>query len=386
MLQNYHQEEFKIALNPTMPEKKNTVVVAMSGGVDSSVAALLLSENGYNCIGITMKLWDYDRVGGNLNHDSGCCSLDSINDARLVCAKIGIPHYVLNFSREFHDDVVDDFITEYIAGRTPNPCVQCNIKIKWETLIDKSKELGADYIATGHYAKIMYNKDTDRYELYRGNDDNKDQSYALWGIKQQNLKRTLFPLGDLNKTEVRKIAKKNGLRTANKCESMEICFIPDNNYNRFLKQVVPGLDKRVEKGDLTNSTGEKLGSHSGYPFFTIGQRRGIGKGFGKPMYVIDTNPEKNEVIIGEEHELYAKELVAKKVNFISIPEANGGVRGFVKIRYRDKGSMATIHSIDDENVRIVFDKPQKAITPGQSAVFYDGNKVLGGGIIESYKK
>ncbi|MEJ2055179.1 MAG: tRNA 2-thiouridine(34) synthase MnmA [Calditrichaceae bacterium] len=369
-----------------MPDKNKTVVVAMSGGVDSSVAALLLKEKGYNCIGITMKLWDYDRVGGNLNHDSGCCSLDSINDARLVCAKIGIPHYVLNFSSDFHDGVVDDFITEYMSGRTPNPCIQCNIKIKWQTLIEKSKELGADFIATGHYARVVYDKSNGRYALYRGNDENKDQSYALWGIKQENLKRTLFPLGELSKPEVRKIAEKHGLRTAHKSESMEICFIPDNNYNRFLKQVVPGLDNKIADGNLVNTRGEKLGKHSGYPFFTIGQRRGIGKGFGKPMYVIGTDPKKNFVIIGEENELYAKELIARKVNFVSIAGTNGGIRGRVKIRYRDKGSMATIHGLDEERVRIVFDEPQKAITPGQSAVFYDDDRVLGGGIIDSFTK
>jgi len=363
-----------------------TVVVAMSGGVDSSVAALLLKEQGYNCIGITMKLWDYELVGGNINHESGCCSLDSINDARMVCAKIGIPHYVLNFSREFHTDVVDDFINEYIAGRTPNPCVQCNIKIKWKTLIEKSKELGADFIATGHYAKVEFNDSSKRYELYRGNDKNKDQSYALWGITQESLKHTIFPLGELTKPEVRAIAEKYGLRTAHKSESMEICFVPDNDYKRFLNQVVDGLEERVADGDLVDTDGNRLGKHTGYPFFTIGQRRGIGMGFGKPMYVTEINPNENQVVIGEEKELLASSLIAKSVNFISIPNADNGVEGTVKIRYKDPGSPANIKSKDDRKVLIKFDKPQKAITPGQSAVFYDRDKVLGGGIIESFER
>lgn len=363
-----------------------TVVIAMSGGVDSSVAALLLKEQGYNCIGITMKLWDYEFVGGNINHQSGCCSIDSINDARMVCAKINIPHYVLNFSREFQEGVVKDFINEYIAGRTPNPCIQCNIKIKWKILLDKAMTLGADYIATGHYSRLLYNNQTQRFELYRGVDKNKDQSYALWGLSQESLRRTIFPLGNLTKAEVRNIAEQHGLRNAQKTESMEICFVPDNNYKRFLNQVVDGLEEKVSHGDLVTVDGKRVGIHPGFPFYTIGQRRGIGMGFGKPMYVIETIPEKNQVIVGEEQYLFGTELIAKSVNFISIPHARGGIRGLVKIRYKDQGNPATIYSLANQKVRIVFDTPQKAITPGQSAVFYDEDQVLGGGIIESYKK
>ena len=360
---------------------KSKVVVAMSGGVDSSVAAVLLKKQGYDVIGITMKLWDFEQVGGNINHESGCCSLDSFNDARMICTELGIPHYILNFSAEFHQHVVKDFIDEYLSGRTPNPCVRCNTKIKWQTLLEKSEELGADYIATGHYAQVKFNDSSKRFELYRGNDNNKDQSYALWGLTQNSLKKTLFPIGSFSKPQIRKLAKQYNLRTANKSESQEICFIPDNNYHRLLKSVKPETENLIN-GKMVNTTGEVVGKHEGYPFYTIGQRKGLGGGFSEPMYVIDIKSEENEVVVGKIEELYHKEFLVEDYNLISFSKLTNPVKADIKIRYNDDGHPGTIYPQNNHLLKIEFDEPQKSITPGQSAVFFDGNMVLGGGIIK----
>jgi tRNA-specific 2-thiouridylase len=365
-----------------MSDQTKTVIVAMSGGVDSSVAAILLKEQGYHVIGVTMKLWDFELVGGNINYESGCCSLDSFNDARNICVSHGIPHYILNFSREFHDGVVEDFIDEYLSGRTPNPCVQCNTRIKWHTLVEKADELGAGYIATGHYARSRYNPETSRYELHRAADTTKDQSYALWGIKQKNLARTVFPLGALTKPEVRALARKYDLPTAEKPESQEICFIPDNNYHRLLLEKKPGLEKALRDGPLVTIDGELVGRHDGYPFYTIGQRKGLGGGFPEPMYVVDIDAPGNKVTIGNRQALYCREFIVGQLNWVSMAPIGDPVRGEIKIRYNDEGHPGMILPDPGDQVRVRFDSSQKSVTPGQSAVFFDGDRVLGGGIIE----
>lgn len=368
-------------------KKKTTVVVGMSGGVDSSVAAALLVEQGYNVIGITIKTFNYDDVGGSPDNAKSCCSLDGINDARMVAAKLGFPHYVLDFSEVFGRQVIDDFVDEYLHGKTPNPCVICNRKIKWEELIRKSVKLGAEYIATGHYARLRKDERTNRYIISRGNDVQKDQSYALWGLTQESLSRTLFPLAELTKAETRTLAERFGLKTAAKGESYEICFITDDNYERFLKFKVPQLEEKVNGGDIVMD-GKVIGAHRGFPFYTVGQRKGIGVALPEPVYVTGINYKDNVITVGREKDLQKRTFVARKLNLIKYDSLKEGKHLTVKIRYKDSGDVAYVTQLDGDGkgeglVKVEFEEPKRAITPGQSAVFYEGDDVVGGAIIES---
>ncbi|MBX2992486.1 MAG: tRNA 2-thiouridine(34) synthase MnmA [Bacteroidetes bacterium] len=365
-----------------MADEKKKVVVAMSGGVDSSVVAGILSEQGYELIGITIKTYRYEDVGGNVGSDSSCCSLDGINDARSVATKLGFPHYVLDFSERFGAEVIDNFVDEYLNGRTPNPCVICNRKIKWEELIRKSDALGAEYIATGHYAKVKYNETTGRYFVSRGRDESKDQSYALWGLTQESLSKTLFPLADLTKPESRALGEKFGLPNMRKGESYEICFIPDNNYERFLKERVPQLEEQVSDGEIILD-GEVVGRHRGFPFYTIGQRKGIGIARPEPLYVTSIDAATNRIGVGREDKLYARGLIARSVNMQKYAECTQPLNVHAKIRYKDPGGDATIKQTDDGTVEVMFDEKRRAITPGQSVVFYEQDDIVGGGIIDA---
>ena len=357
------------------------VVIAMSGGVDSSVAAALLVEQGYDVIGITIKTSNYEEVGGNVYNDSSCCSLEGINDARLVASKLNFPHYVVDFTEQFKKEVIDNFTNEYLAGRTPNPCVICNRKIKWEELIKKASTLDAHYIATGHFAKVSYDQERKRYVLSRGKDGRKDQSYALWGLTQESLSKTIFPLGELTKVEVRELARKFGLKTASKGESFEICFIADNNYERFLKEQVPNLENEVGGGNLIFDN-KFVAKHRGYPFYTIGQRKGIGTAFGEPVYVTEIDANTNTIKLGREKDLLHKGLIANQINLISVTDIQKELRVLAKIRYKDEGSTGIVQYDGSDKIRIIFDEPKRSITPGQSVVMYDGNEIVGGGIIE----
>ncbi len=360
---------------------KKRVVVAMSGGVDSSVVAGILASQGYDLIGITIKTYKYEDVGGNVGNESSCCSLDGINDARAVAAKLGFPHYVLDFSERFGMEVIDNFVDEYLAGRTPNPCVICNRKIKWEELIRKATALDADFIATGHYAKVRLDEKTGRYVISRGRDESKDQSYALWGLTQESLSKTLFPLSEMTKPESRAFGEKLGLPNMQKGESYEICFIPDNNYERFLKERRPELGAQVANGEVVLD-GEVIGQHGGFPFYTIGQRKGLGISRPDPLYVTGIDPTNNRIELGAESKLYKRGLIARSVNMIKYADCREPLRVDAKIRYKDPGGAAEIHQLDDGRVQVVFDEKRRAITPGQSAVFYEGDDVVGGGIID----
>ena len=359
--------------------KKGKILVAMSGGLDSTVAAVMLREEGYEVIGVTMKTWDYQNSGGS-KKETGCCSLDSINDARTIAVKHGIHHMILDIRDEFGDFVIDNFVEEYLAGRTPNPCVLCNTHIKWEALLKRANMLDCEFIATGHYAQVR--NENNRFVISKGLDDNKDQSYVLWGLTQQSLSKTQFPLGGFRKTDIRQMAIDMGYEElANKSESYEICFVPDNDYRDFLKRKVDGLEAKVEGGNFTNSEGKIIGKHRGYPFYTIGQRKGLEIAFGEPMFVLAIYPETNTVVLGREVELQQKGMWVRNINMGKFESVLEPMESLTKIRYKDAGSMANIQQ-EGERMKVIFNNHVKAIAPGQSAVFYDGNDVIGGGWIQ----
>lgn len=350
----------------------------MSGGIDSTVTARLLHDEGYEVIGITMKTWDYASSGGT-KKETGCCSLDSINDARAMAVDSGFPHYIIDIREEFGDYVIDNFVDEYLAGRTPNPCVLCNTHIKWESLLKRADALDCEFIATGHYAKV--NKNNDRYFISKSHDLVKDQSYVMWGLSQECLSRTKFPLGELLKTEVRQLAMDWGYTNlAKKSESYEICFVPDNDYRGFLKRRIEGLEENVKGGSFVNSDGKIIGHHEGYPFFTIGQRKGLGAAFGQPMYVTEIRPETNTIVLGELTELERNGMRVGKLNMMKYRTVQDGFNAVTKIRYNNAGTQSKIF-MEEETMRVEFDTQVNAIAPGQSGVFYEGDDVIGGGVI-----
>ena len=359
--------------------KKGRVLVAMSGGIDSTVAAMMLHEEGYEVVGITMKTWDYASSGSS-SKETGCCSLDSINDARSIAVHMGFHHFIVDIREEFGDYVIDNFVDEYIAGRTPNPCVLCNTHIKWSALLKRADAMDCEFIATGHYAVI--NELNNRKYISKGKDDRKDQSYVLWGLSQECLQRSNFPLGNYTKPEIRQMAKDWGHEAlSKKAESYEICFVPDNDYRGFLKRRVEGLEERVAGGTFIDKHGNSLGSHDGYPFYTIGQRKGLGGGFLTPKYVTEIRPETNVVVLGEVEDLMRNGMQVSQVNMMKYDSLmEGGSELITQVRYNDKGSLSTVRNMG-LNVEVEFHANIKGIAPGQSAVFYEGDDVVGGGII-----
>jgi tRNA-specific 2-thiouridylase len=359
--------------------KKGRILVAMSGGIDSSVAAMLLHDEGYEVIGITMKTWDYATSGGS-KKTTGCCSLDDINDARALSVEKGFHHMILDIRAEFGDNIIDNFVEEYLAGRTPNPCIMCNTHIKWDALLKRANQLDCEFIATGHYAKRR--QENGRYIISKGLDDNKDQSYVLWGLSQEALARTIFPLGGFTKPEIRQMAFDQGFEElAKKNESYEICFVPDNDYRGVLNRKVDGLEERMKGGRFMDKEGKDLGEHRGYPYYTIGQRKGLGKAFGEPMFVTKIDPLTNTVYLGREEDLMGHSMYVRNANWQKIGQLENGLEATTKIRYKDQGALSTLHNDVDGRIRVDFSHNVSAIAPGQSAVFYDGDDVIGGGFI-----
>lgn len=350
----------------------------MSGGVDSSVAAAMLVEEGYDVIGVTMQIWPAASAPEEA-FSRACCSLSAVEDARRVAARIGIPHYVMNFKDVFESTVIDNFIEEYRRGRTPNPCVRCNRFVKFDALLERAKGLGAEYVATGHYSRIVYDESRGRWLLKRGLDDSKDQSYALYGMTQEQLAHTLMPLGGMAKDETRRLAADLGLAVASKPDSQEICFVENRDYPGFLKANAP---ETARPGPIMDTTGSVIGEHNGIAFYTVGQRRRIGIAAREPLYVVRIDPARNAIIVGTNEDLFSSELTASDVNFISIVKPAKPIAVTAKVRYNMKDSPALLVPLEDGRLQVSFEKPQRAIAPGQAVVCYQGDEVVGGGTIE----
>ena len=364
------------------------IAVAMSGGVDSSAAAAILKEQGHELVGFTMQLWNQRRgISVDENGEplpSRCCSLDDVYDARRVAEELGFPFYVLNLEKEFERDVVQPFVNSYLSGETPIPCVACNSRLKFASLDKLATSLGCEKVATGHYARVELDEETNRYRLLRGLDPNKDQSYFLWELTQDQLSRALFPLGEMSKPDARDAARRNDLAVAEKKESQEICFVPDGDYSGFIDRYLEAeqqTNRLPGEGEIVTASGQVLGTHSGIHRYTIGQRRGIGIADSRPLYVLNIDAAQNRVVVGYDNELSSDEFTAAGINWITFDTPTEPVRAEVRVRYRHTAAPATITPLPNNRVKVKFDTPQRAITPGQATVFYRGDKVVGGGWI-----